>query len=1158
MAFMSKANREYLTHPELPSAGSTDYWTGLPGSAFALAVQAASRSHDSPVLVICADAQHSHALAADIRMLAHDGDLPVLHFPDWDTLPYDRFSPNPELISQRLQTLAALPGLKRAIVVAPAAATLQRLAPRHYIAGSAISTRLGESLEIDAFRSQLEAASYHCVDQVLEPGEYSVRGSVLDLFPMGADQPYRIELFDDEVESIRTFDTESQRSIEKIQQLDLMPAREFAFDDAGARQFRRAFRERFDVDTRHVDIYQDARKGVIAAGMEYYLPLFFQQTEDLFAYLPKNTLIIQDDGVESAVESFLHQASERHEQRAHDTERPILPPAELYLEHEQWLALNRAHARVVIDSRGSRPDVHAFDGKLPPDLPIHTRQGEPGAALRDFLAITEARVLIAVDSAGRREALLESLRSWKIKPEVVADWASFYASNVALAITVAPLTSGFCIEDPALCVITESQLYPDRAQHRRGRPKAARDPESIIRDLTDLHLGSPVVHEDHGVGRYQGLQVLDVGDQQAEFIAIEYANEDRLYVPVSDLDLVSRYTGTAPENAPLHKLGGEQWSKARRKAAEKVRDVAAELLEIYAQREAATRKGISIDRPLYEQFAAEFPFEETEDQHNAIEAVLADLAGERHMDRVVCGDVGFGKTEVALRAAFAVAAAGRQVAVLVPTTLLAQQHYENFSDRLADWPMRVAVLSRFRSSKQVNQTLDELREGKVDIIIGTHKLIQGDVGFRDLGLVIIDEEQRFGVRQKERFKELRAEVDLLTLTATPIPRTLNMAMSGLRDLSIIATPPAHRLSVKTFVSQWDKAMIREACQREIQRGGQVFFLHNEVRSIERMAREIEEILPGARVRLAHGQMAERELEQVMLDFFRQRFNILVSTTIIESGIDIPNANTILINRADKFGLAQLHQLRGRVGRSHQRAYAYLMVPDKTAMTRDAQKRLDALASLDELGAGFTLATHDLEIRGAGELLGDEQSGQIQEVGFSLYTELLERAVESLRKGETPSLEDSRARQAEVNLHMPALIPEDYLPDVHMRLSLYKRIASARSQQALRELQIEMIDRFGLMPDALKQLFVVARLKQQATALGITKLEFGPLGGRLMFSEKPNIDPMQLIKLVQSDSVAYRLDGQDKLRIRTELDDRQDRIEFVEQLLEQLGAPAQAA
>jgi transcription-repair coupling factor (superfamily II helicase) len=1148
---------EHLTHPKLPQASQSDYWTGLPGSALALAIQAASASHKGPVLVIAADAQHAHALASDLRLLAHD-DTPVLHFPDWDTLPYDRFSPNPELISQRLETLACLPNLKRAIVVAPVAATLQRLAPKSYIGGSAIATAVGETLSIDDFRERLEAASYHCVDQVFEPGEFSVRGAVLDLFPMGAAQPYRIELFDEEIDSIRSFDPESQRSVEKIERLDLMPAREFAFDDEGARRFRRAFRDRFDVDTRKVTLYQDARKGVIAPGMEYYLPLFFEQTEDLYSYLPKNTLIIQDQGAEAAGEAFLSQAGERFEQRAHDPERPILAPQELYLPMPDWQKANRAHARVLIDVDGHRPDVHAFDGQLPPDLPIHARQGEPAEALRSYLEDSDERVLIAVDSRGRREALLESLRSWKIKPRTVDSWSAFYRSQEKLAITVAPLATGFRIEDPALCVITESQLYPDRAQHRRSRPKAARDPESIIRDLTDLHIGAPVVHEDHGVGRYQGLQVLDVGEDRAEFIALEYANEDRLYVPVADLDLVSRYTGTSPEQAPLHKLGGEQWTKAKRKAAEKVRDVAAELLEIYAQREAANRRGIKIDRPLYEQFSAEFPFDETEDQQNAIESVLADLAGERHMDRVVCGDVGFGKTEVALRAAFAVASAGRQVAVLVPTTLLAQQHFENFSDRLADWPFKVAVLSRFRSSKQVNQTLDELREGKVDIIIGTHKLIQGDVGFKDLGLVIIDEEQRFGVRQKERFKALRAEVDLLTLTATPIPRTLNMAMSGLRDLSIIATPPAHRLSVKTFVAQWDAGMIGEACQRELQRGGQVFFLHNEVRTIEKMARDIEEILPQARVRLAHGQMAERELEQVMLDFYRQRFNILVSTTIIESGIDIPNANTILINRADKFGLAQLHQLRGRVGRSHMRAYAYMMVPDEKAMTRDARKRLDALASLDELGAGFTLATHDLEIRGAGELLGDEQSGQIQEVGFTLYTELLERAVESLRRGETPSLEDSRSGQAEVNLHMPALIPDDYLPDVHLRLSFYKRIASARTPEALRELQIEMIDRFGLMPDALKHLFTVSRFKQQATALGIEKFEFGPLGGRLVFGDKPRFDPMRLIELVQSDTVAYQLEGQHKLRVRAELEDREHRIDYAEALLQRFGAPEKAA
>jgi transcription-repair coupling factor (superfamily II helicase) len=767
-------------------------------------------------------------------------------------------------------------------------------------------------------------------------------------------------------------------------------------------------------------------------------------------------------------------------------------------------------------------------------------------------------VLIAADSAGRREALIEQLASAGLKPVNIDGWKDFLARGEPLAITVASLEQGFALTQPALTVLTERELFGERVRtDRKRRAGAARDPESIIKDLTELSIGSPIVHIDHGVGRYQGLVSLDVGDMPGEFLTIEYAKGDKLYVPVAQLGLVSRYTGTAPELAPLHSLGGDAWERARKKAAEKVRDVAAELLAIYAQREARKGEALSVDRQMIEEFAATFPFEETADQQAAIDAVIVDLAAPRAMDRVVCGDVGFGKTEVALRAAFAAATAGKQVAVLVPTTLLAQQHYRNFADRFADWPVRVDVLSRFKSKKEVDAALERLAEGQVDVMVGTHKLLQSDIRFKNLGLVIVDEEQRFGVRQKEQLKKLRAEVDLLTLTATPIPRTLNMAMSGLRDLSIIATPPAHRTAVRTLISTYQPAMIREAIQRELARGGQVYFLHNEVQSIERTARELSELVPEARIRIAHGQMPERELEEVMADFHRQRFNVLVSTTIIESGIDIPTANTIVVNRADRFGLAQLHQLRGRVGRSHHRAYAYLIVPDRKAMTADAEKRLEALASLEELGAGFTLATHDLEIRGAGEMLGEEQSGQIQEIGFGLYTELLDRAVRALKSGKVPDFDLTSEHETEVELHLPALIPENYLPDVHTRLTLYKRIASARNDEGLRELQVEMIDRFGLLPDQTKCLFAVAQLKLMATPLGIRKLDFGPNGGRITFREKPDIDPMRLIKLIQQQPRVFKMDGQDKLRVILDLAGSTERIRTAQDLLVSLGAPRPA-
>ncbi|HLT43758.1 MAG TPA: transcription-repair coupling factor, partial [Luteimonas sp.] len=846
-------------------------------------------------------------------------------------------------------------------------------------------------------------------------------------------------------------------------------------------------------------------------------------------------------------------------QLRHDIERPILPPDELWMTPDALR--ERLNQGDRIELCGATHARHAQASQLgdqpAPSLPLALRDSEPGAALKSFLSSYGGRSLIAADSAGRREALLEMLDAAGLKPEVLADFSAFLGTRdpgpatrdaPSFAIAVAPLEDGFALDAPQIAILTERQLFPERASQPRRRRRVGREPEAIIRDLGELAEGAPIVHEDHGVGRYRGLVTLEAGGQAGEYLDIEYAKGDRLYVPVAQLQLVSRYSGASPETAPLHNLGGEQWSKAKRKAQEKVHDVAAELLEIQAKRQARAGLALQVDRAMYEPFAATFAFEETPDQHAAIEAVIRDLGSSQPMDRVVCGDVGFGKTEVAVRAAFVAAAAGKQVAVLVPTTLLAEQHYRNFRDRFADWPLKVEVLSRFKSTKEIKAELEKLADGRIDVIVGTHRLLQKDVKFKDLGLVIVDEEQRFGVRQKEALKALRANVHLLTLTATPIPRTLNMAMAGLRDLSIIATPPAHRLAVQTFVHAWDDAMLREAFQRELARGGQVYFLHNDVESIGRMQRQLQELVPDARIGIAHGQMPERELEKVMLDFHKQRFNVLLCSTIIESGIDIPNANTIIINRADRFGLAQLHQLRGRVGRSHHRAYAYLVVPDARSITSDAQKRLDAIASMDELGAGFTLATHDLEIRGAGELLGEDQSGQMAEVGFSLYTELLERAVRSIRQGKLPDVDEPAYRGAEVELHAPALIPEDYLPDVHTRLTLYKRISSARDEDGLRELQVEMIDRFGLLPPAAKQLFAVAELKLQGTRLGIRKLDLGESGGRLQFVEQPQVDPMAVIRLIQGQPKHYRMDGPDKLRITLDLPDADTRLKTARGLL----------
>jgi len=1135
--------------PPLPKSGQQRAWWRSPASPSALAfhVATAASAHSAPLLVVARDNHGAHQLESDLHTLlgAKQSDLPVIAFPDWETLPYDLFSPHPDIVSQRLAALHRLPTLKRGIVIVPVQTLLQRLAPLKHVVGGSFDVRTGQRLDLDAEKRRLESAGYRHVPQVLDPGDFAVRGGLLDVYPMGADQPFRVELLDDEIETIRAFDPESQRSLEKIDAVHLLPGREVPLSDAALKRALDALRERFDLDTRRSALYQDLKAGLAPPGIEYYLPLFFDTTSTLFDYLHADTLPVIADGAMEAADQFWQHTGERYEQRRHDLERPLLPPDTLYLSPDGLRERLNAGERVEICGEGhaQRDRATALGDQPAPALPIAARDHATADALKSFLSSYPGRVLIAADSPGRREALLEILQSGALTPDVVADFPSFLAAGDAarFSIAVAPLDDGFAITDPAFIVLTERQLFPERASQPRRRRRVGREPEAIIKDLGELTEGAPIVHEDHGVGRYRGLVTLEAGGMPAEYLEIEYAKGDRLYVPVAQLHLINRYSGASEETAPLHSLGGEQWTRAKRKAAEKVRDVAAELLEIQAKRQARAGLAIDVDRSVYEPFAAAFPFEETPDQHAAIEAVIRDLASSQPMDRVVCGDVGFGKTEVAVRAAFTTAMGGKQVAVLVPTTLLAEQHYRNFRDRFADWPIKVEVLSRFKTKKEIETELSKVSEGTIDVIVGTHRLLQKDVRFKDLGAVIVDEEQRFGVRQKEALKALRANVHLLTLTATPIPRTLNMAMAGLRDLSIIATPPAHRLAVQTFVVPWDDMQLREAFQRELARGGQVYFLHNDVESIDRMQRELQELVPEARIGVAHGQMPERELERVMLDFHKQRYNVLLSTTIIESGIDIPNANTIIINRADRFGLAQLHQLRGRVGRSHHRAYAYLVVPDRKAMTDDARKRLDAIAAMDELGAGFTLATHDLEIRGAGELLGEEQSGQMAEVGFSLYTELLERAVRSIRQGKLPDVDMVEARGAEVELRIPALIPDDYLPDVHTRLTLYKRISSAPNPEQLRELQVEMIDRFGLLPDPAKYMFAVAELKLRATELGIRKLDLGEAGGRVHFVEKPNVDPMAIIRLIQGQPKLYKMEGPDKLRMVLDLPDASSRV-----------------
>jgi transcription-repair coupling factor (superfamily II helicase) len=1148
--------------PLLPSRAQLSIrWGQLYGSAASLWLAEAARKASGPLLAVAADALHAARIEEELRFFCAAGTY-IESFPAWETLPYDLFSPHPDIVSQRLRMLSMLPKLSRGIVIVDLETLLQRLAPRAYIDAHAFDLPVGQSLDLAAFRERLSGAGYVASSQVMAPGEFAVRGSIIDLYPMGSSSPYRIDLFDDEVESIRVFDPDTQRSGERVQALRLLPAREFPLTADGIQGFKRRFRNRFAGDLTRMPVYRDIAEGAPPAGIEYYLPLFFEATATLFDYLPANTLVATDVDVEAFAEQAFGEIRARHDQRSHDTERPILEPQEVFMPVAELLerlaALRRiAVSRVELDPLTQALPHQNFLTRAPPSLRIDPRGEEPARELTNFLGQFQGRTLIAAESAGRREMLLDILQRRNIRPQLVASWSAFVAGDAPLAITVSPISTGLLLSEPPLALVAEEQLFGEQARQERRRRRPERDPEKIIRDLTDLHPGSPVVHEDYGVGRYIGLTTLDVGGLTSEFLVLEYADGDKLYVPVQALDLVSRYTGAPAESAPLHKLGGDAWDKAKKKAAQRIRDTAAELLDLYSRRAARQGEQLAANEADLRAFETAFPFEETPDQAQAIAAVVDDLASGRPMDRVVCGDVGFGKTEVALRAAFVAVQAGKQVAVLVPTTLLAQQHYQTFADRFADWPVKVESLSRFRSGREVNQVLQDLENGRTDIVVGTHRLLQSAVRFNRLGLLIIDEEHRFGVKDKEKLKQLRAEVDVLTLTATPIPRTLNMAMGGLRELSLITTPPAARLSIKTFVSQWDSATIREACLREIRRGGQIYYVHNSVDTIEKAARAVAELVPEARIAVGHGQMRERELEQIMLDFYHQRCNMLVCTTIVESGIDVPSANTIIIDRADKLGLAQLHQLRGRVGRSHHQAYAYLLTPSRNAMTADAVKRLEAIESLEDLGAGFTLATHDLEIRGAGELLGEEQSGQIQEIGYALYMEMLERAVKALKSGKIPQLDQPLHQGPEVDLHVPALLPDNYLPDVHLRLVMYKRIAAAETGAELDELQVEMIDRFGLLPVPAKNLFRIAALKQAARALGLRKIDIGPGSGSVTFESDTRVEPATLIRYVQLNSRTHRLEGGTRLRFTHQAEKEEQRYVVVEQLLAELKKPAPA-
>ena len=1140
----------------LPKPGTRFALPTLYGSAdaYALAVAALDlKSHQQMLTVVVANASDGQRLLDEIPWFA-EGKLACHLLPDWETLPYDAFSPHQDLVSERLATLHEIQNGQCDVLIVPATTALVRLAPPSFLAGYTFFFKQGEKLDEVRLKAQLTLAGYTHVSQVMSPGEYSVRGGLIDLFPMGSALPYRLDLFGDEIETIRTFDADTQRSLYPVREVRLLPGREFPMDEPSRTSFRSRWRERFEGDPSRSVVYKDIGSGIASAGIEYYLPLFFEQTATLFDYLPQHASLALVGDIDAAIKRFWLDTQSRYRFLKADRERPILPPDELFLSDEAFFTLAKPFPRWVI-SKDADSATSELSAPIP-NIAVNRRIDDPLANLRAYLFQNQRRVMICAESNGRRETLQQYFNEYNLALAPVEGFEGFRASDAKLALGVAPLHVGFeLFEQDAgnLIFITETELYAGSGR-RVGTKKqeTVTQVESMVRDLSELKIGDPVVHINHGIGRYMGLTSMDLGEGETEFLHLEYAKDTKLYVPVSQLHVISRYSGASPEDAPLHSLGSGQWEKAKRKAAEQVRDTAAELLDLYARR--ALRKGHSFEYSAhdYQNFADSFGFEETPDQAEAIRNVIKDMTGGKPMDRLVCGDVGFGKTEVALRAAFIAVMGGKQVAILAPTTLLAEQHAQTFADRFADWPVRIAELSRFRTGKEINNAIKGMADGTLDIVIGTHKLLSPDVKFTRLGLVIIDEEHRFGVRQKEALKSLRAEVDVLTLTATPIPRTLGMALEGLRDFSIIATAPQKRLAIKTFVRSEDGSVIREACLRELKRGGQIYFLHNEVETIQNRMAMLTELLPEARIGVAHGQMHERDLEKVMRDFVAQRYNILLCTTIIETGIDVPTANTIIMHRADKFGLAQLHQLRGRVGRSHHQAYAYLLVHDVMSLTKQAQRRLDAIQQMEELGSGFFLAMHDLEIRGAGEVLGESQSGEMLEIGFQLYSDMLHEAVRSLKAGKEPDLAAPLATTTEINLHVPALLPSDFCGDVHERLSIYKRLANCSAGEKVDDMQEELIDRFGKLPDPVKALIETHRLRIAAKAVGIVKIDAHGEAANLQFMVNPPIDSMRIIALIQKNR-HIKLAGQDKLRITASMPDLAARVTQVKQTIKQLLA-----
>ncbi|CAB3798156.1 transcription-repair coupling factor [Pararobbsia alpina] len=1142
----------------LGKAGHRFAFDGTHGSSDALLIARYFRQHHGnlPLLaVLCASAVDAQRLFAEIGYFAPEARVRLL--PDWETLPYDSFSPHQDLISERLATLHDLDAGRCDILIVPATTALYRMPPASFMAAYTFEFAQGERLDEAKLKAQLTLASYEHVGQVMRPGEYCVRGGLIDLFPMGSPLPYRIDMFDNQVDSIRAFDPDTQRSLYPVREVRLLPGREFPFDEAARTAFRGRWRETFEGDPSRSPIYKDIGSGMPSAGIEYYLPLFFEETATLFHYLPTHAQLVLVGDLEAAIRRFTSDTRQRHAFLSHDRERPILEPSKLFLTDEDLFILAKPFARLALPAPS---DVGSGDwASALPNLAVDRHADDPVMSLRSFVSAGVQRVLLVAESAGRRETIAQLMGDNGLRAQFVDSFDAFTATpGTTFGIAVAPLASGFVLRAEGVALVTENELYGKLARRSgRRRQEQASNVDSMVRDLSELKVGDPIVHSQHGIGRYLGLVTMDLGEGETEFLHLQYATDSKLYVPVSQLHVISRYSGADPDTAPLHALGSGQWEKARRKAAQQIRDTAAELLNLYARRALRQGHAFPLEPRDYEKFAESFGFEETPDQDAAISAVIADMTSGKPMDRLVCGDVGFGKTEVALRAAFIAVLGGKQVAILSPTTLLAEQHFNTFSDRFADWPVRIAELSRFKSTKEVSTSVAALNEGTVDIVIGTHKLLSPDVKFKRLGLVIIDEEHRFGVRQKEALKALRAEVDVLTLTATPIPRTLGMALEGLRDFSVIATAPQKRLAIKTFVRREEDSVVREAMLRELKRGGQVYYLHNEVETIENRKAHLEQLVPEARIVVAHGQMHERELERVMRDFVSQRANVLLCTTIIETGIDVPSANTILLHRADKFGLAQLHQLRGRVGRSHHQAYAYMMVHDPSALTKQATRRLEAIQQMEELGAGFYLAMHDLEIRGAGEVLGDKQSGEIHEIGFQLYTDMLNDAVKALKNGKEPDLLAPLAATTEINLHMPAILPSDYCGDVQERLSLYKRLANCETSDSIDNVHEELIDRFGKLPPQAQALIETHRLRLVAKPLGVAKIDASEDVIALQFIPNPPIDAMRIIEMVQKNR-HIKLAGQDRLRIEARSPDFTVRIATIKETLRALGGPARQA